>query len=213
MEKKRLLVIDDHPMLRDGVSSTLNSADDFEVVGEGGSYEDAMTLALDLMPDGILLDISMPGGGVEAAKDINSALPSITIIMLTASEEEKDVVQALKYGAKAYLLKGIGGNELIDIVRKVLNGESFITPSLAASILSSNSEPEISPQNELLDKLNKRENSILSGLERGLTNKQIADELFLSEKTIKHYMTNILQKLQVKNRLEAALLAQKANNH
>lgn len=207
-ETIRILVIDDHPLLRDGVCSTLDSEPEFEVVGQGASYDDALTLAQDLTPDIILLDISMPGGGVNAARDIHKALPSIKLIMLTVSEDEKDVMSALQAGARAYILKGIGGKELITAVHRISSGESFITPSLATSILlhSNNQEPEA---NILLDKLNKRETAILKALERGLTNKQIADELFLSEKTIKHYMTSIMQKLQVRNRVEAALMAQK----
>ena len=208
-EVTRILVIDDHPLLREGVSSTLDSVDDFEVIGQGGSYSDAMKMVHDLVPDTILLDISMPGGGVEAAHDIHEALPSIKLIMLTASENEKDVMSALQAGANAYILKGIGGMELIKIVRQVSAGETFITPSLATNILMHSYNDKAPEKFDLLDKLNKRESEILKALERGLTNKKIADELFLSEKTIKHYMTSILQKLQVKNRVEAALIAQK----
>jgi DNA-binding NarL/FixJ family response regulator len=204
-----IAVIDDHPLLREGVSGTLQAVDGFEVVDQGESYQDALRIAHEAMPDIILLDISMPGGGVEAARDIHEALPSIKLVMLTASEDEKDVMTALQAGANAYILKGIGGKKLIEIIRRVSSGETFITPGLATSILmhSYNQEPAQSPS--LLDKLNERESSILKALSRGLTNKQIADELFLSEKTIKHYMTNILRKLQVKNRVEAALMAQK----
>ena len=211
VEITRILVIDDHPLLREGVSSTLDTVDDFEVIGQGGSYSDAITMAHDFIPDTILLDISMPGGGVEATREIHEALPSIKLIMLTASEDEKDVMSALQAGANAYILKGIGGKELIKRVRQVSAGEIFITPSLATNILVHSYNEEAPGQVDLLNKLNKRESEILKALERGLTNKQIADELFLSEKTIKHYMTNILQKLQVKNRVEAALIAQKMN--
>ena len=204
-----IVVIDDHPLLREGVSTTLEAMDDFEVIGQGENYDDALRIAHQTMPDIILLDISMPGGGVGAARDIHAALPSIRLVMLTASEDEKDVMSALQAGASAYILKGIGGKELVDIVRRVSSGETFITPSLASSILLDSYNREPSPESSLLDKLNERESSILKALERGLTNRQIAGELFLSEKTIKHYMTNILQKLQVKNRVEAALMSQK----
>lgn len=210
-ETTRILVIDDHPLLRDGVCSTLDSEVNFEVVGQGASYDDALSLAMDLTPDIILLDISMPGGGVNAARDIHEALPSIKLIMLTVSEDEKDVMSALQAGARAYILKGIGGKELIAAVHRISAGESFITPSLATSILLHSNSQESEPQSSLLDKLNKRETAILKALERGFTNKQIADELFLSEKTIKHYMTSIMQKLQVRNRVEAALMAQKVD--
>jgi len=204
-----IVVIDDHPLLREGISSTLEAMDDFEVVGQGENYDDALRIAHQTMPDIILLDISMPGGGVEAARDIHTALPSIKLVMLTASEDEKDVMSALQAGANAYILKGIGGKELVDIVRLVSSGETFITPGLATSILMLSYNREPSPESSILDKLNERESSILKALERGLTNRQIADEQFLSEKTIKHYMSNILQKLQVRNRVEAALMSQK----
>lgn len=210
-EKISLIVIDDHPLLLEGLTSTLDSVENFDVVAQGSSYSDALNFAHQFMPDTILLDISMPGGGVEAARDIHEAMPSIKLIMLTASEDEKDVMSALQAGANAYILKGVGGKELIDIIGSVSNGETFITPSLANNILTHSYNSEPSEKNSLLDKLNDRENTILSALERGLTNKQIADELFLSEKTIKHYMTNILQKLQVKNRVQAALFARE--NH
>lgn len=206
-----IVVIDDHPLLREGVSSTLQAVNEFEVVGEGENYADALRLVHEAMPDIILLDISMPGGGVEAARDIHDALPAIKIIMLTASEDEKDVMSALQAGANAYILKGIGGRDLADIVNKVSSGESFITPGLATNLLlHSYQQKPTEKQTSLIDQLNHRERGILMALERGLTNKQIADELSLSEKTIKHYMTNILQKLQVRNRVEAALIAQKA---
>ena len=206
-----IVVIDDHPLLREGVSSTLQAVNEFEVVGEGENYADALRLVHEAMPDIILLDISMPGGGVEAARDVHDALPAIKIIMLTASEDEKDVMSALQAGANAYILKGIGGRDLADIVNKVSSGESFITPGLATNLLlNSYQQKPTEKQTSLIDQLNHRERGILMALERGLTNKQIADELSLSEKTIKHYMTNILQKLQVRNRVEAALMAQKA---
>ncbi len=202
-----VLVIDDHPLLLDGLTSTLEEAEDFSVVGTGENYNDAVELAHQLVPDIILLDISMLGGGIEAARTIHEAFPSIKIIMLTASEDEQDVLSSFQAGACAYILKGVGGKELVDIVAKVSKGETFITPSLASCLLSGIKHKTPSPEDTLLDKLNARENTILTALERGLTNKQIAEELFLSEKTIKHYMTNILQKLQVKNRVQAALMS------
>jgi len=208
-----IAVIDDHPLLREGVCSTLAAVKGFEVVGDGENYDDALRIAHETMPDIILLDISMPGGGVEAARDIHDALPAVKIVMLTASEDEKDVMSALQAGASAYVLKGIGGRDLADIVNRVSSGESFITPGLAANLLLySYQQPAPQQEKSLIDNLTHRERSILMTLERGLTNKQIADELSLSEKTIKHYMTNILQKLQVRNRVEAALIAQKATN-
>lgn len=205
----RIAVVDDHPLLREGVATTLETDPDFEIVGQGESLDDALLLADNEIPDIILLDISMPGGGVNAARAIHHAHPNIKMVMLTVSEDEKDVTSALQAGAKAYILKGIGGKELIAAVHRIAEGESFITPSLATSILLQTNAQGAQSEPNPLNKLNKRETVILKALERGLTNKQIAEELYLSEKTIKHYMTSILQKLQVRNRVEAALLAQK----
>lgn len=209
MQINKILVFDDHPLMREGVVSILKTQEDFDVLGEGANYEESITVTKRLQPDTILLDINMPGGGIEAARDILASYPQIKIIMLTSSENEKDVMAALQIGAKAYILKGIGGIELISIIRKVTSGETYITPSLASSILGQSSRPNTAG----LDKLKPRENEVLKFLAEGFTNKQIADKLFLSEKTIKYYVSNILQKLQVKNRVEAALLAQKIYTH
>ena len=208
-EKNKILVFDDHPLLREGVVSILKTREDFDVLGHGDCHKDAITLTKRLKPDTVLLDINMPGGGIEAARDILAISPDIKILMLTSSECEKDVMTALQIGAKAYILKGIGGIELINIIVKVTKGETYITPSLASSILGQSQRSNAS----WLEKLNPRENEVLKILAEGFTNKQIADELFLSEKTIKYYVSNILQKLQVKNRVEAALLAQKIFTH
>jgi len=208
----RILVIDDHPLLRQGVVSTLNAAADITVVGEGDKYDDAVSLSRLMKPDTVLLDISMPGGGVNAARDIRAEFTSMIIIMLTASEEENDVMSSLKMGANAYILKGVSGSELTEIVRKVSHGESYITPHLATSLLLRSSETNNSTHqdaNGLAINLHKREKEILIALQDGMSNKEIAEVLSLSEKTIKHYMSSILQKLHVKNRVEAALFAQK----
>ena len=210
-EKIRVVLVDDHPLLREGVASTLEAEPDFEVVAQGNNAEEALALARDLMPDVILLDISMKGGGINAAGAIAAACPIVNIVMLTVSEDEDDVVAALKVGARGYVLKGVSGPELVRIVRMVNGGESYVTPSLAASLLGElrerrkNEKSVSDPLSELTD----RERQILELLSTGRSNKEIAGELFLSEKTVKHYMTNILQKLHVRNRVEAALLAQK----
>jgi len=205
----RILVIDDHPLLRDGVVSTLNNAGHITVVGDGGDYDAALRLATQLMPDIILLDVSMPGGGVNAARDIHAAMPVIKIVMLTVSESEQDVMDALKAGASGYILKGVSGTELIRIVTNIYAGDSYITPSLAANLLFYSTQESTSEDAALFADLNNRETQILNLLAEGLSNKEIAEKIFLSEKTVKHYMTNILHKLQVRNRVEAALLVQK----
>lgn len=208
-EKIQIVVIDDHPLFRDGVVNTLRSETDFEIVAEGTSAADAIRLAREHLPDLLLLDINIPGGGLHAVPQIAASSPVTKIVMLTASEEEDDVVSALKAGARAYIVKGVAARELKTILRAVQNGEAYVTPALAASLLSdfqaqakNHHEP-----NPLAD-LTEREHDILEFVAIGKSNKEIAAQLFLSEKTVKHHMTNILQKLHVRNRVEAALLAQ-----
>jgi two-component system nitrate/nitrite response regulator NarL len=167
-------------------------------------------LAGELLPDVVLLDITLPGGGLNAACSITATSPVIKIIMLTASEAEEDVLAALKSGARGYILKGVSGRELVKIVRDVYAGEAYVTPSLAASLLSEMTALRgPAPASDPRDGLTERERGILEKVAAGLSNKEIASQLFLSEKTVKHYMTNILQKLHVRNRVEAALVAQK----
>lgn len=210
-EKIQVVVVDDHPLFREGVATTLASSPDIDVAAQGASADEAVRLARDLLPDVILLDISMPGGGINAAASIAATCPVVKIVMLTVSEHEEDVLRSLKAGARGYILKGVTARELIATVRAVNAGESYVTPRLAASLLvdlkgaSDSAETVTSPLDELTD----RERQILELVATGRSNKEVARELDLAEKTVKHYMTNILEKLQVRNRVEAALLAQK----
>lgn len=207
-EKIQIVVIDDHPLFRDGVVNTLRSEEDFEVVAEGTSAAEAVRLAGEHLPDLLLLDINIPGGGLNAVPKIAASSPVTKIVMLTASEEEDDVVSALKAGARAYVVKGVAARELKTILRAVHNGEAYVTPALAASLLSDfQAEVKGTRPKSPLQELTEREQGILEFVAVGKSNKEIAAELFLSEKTVKHHMTNILQKLHVRNRVEAALLA------
>ena len=211
MDKIRLVIIDDHPIFREGVVSILGSEADLEVVGQGINAEDAMRLTRDLLPDVILLDVNMPGGGLNAAETIATSFPVVKIIMLTGSADEEDVLAALKAGAHAYVLKGVAARELNGILHTVYAGEGYVTPSLAANLLS---EMRASPREQpltkvdMFDELTERERQILELIAEGTSNKEIGLKLFLTEKTIKHYVTNILQKLHVSNRVQAALIAQ-----
>ena len=210
-DKINIVIADDHTLFREGLAGIISRTEDFEVVGQAGTTQEAVQLARDLLPDIILLDIDMPGGGLEAARIVAEELPVTRIVVLTSSEEDDHLIGALKIGARAYILKGVAARELIRILRAVWAGESYVPPILAASLLlemreaGSQQKQSTSP----LDELTPRERQILEGLAAGLSNKEIGEQLFLSEKTVKHYMTNILQKLQVRNRVEAALLAQK----
>jgi two-component system nitrate/nitrite response regulator NarL len=207
----RVVLIDDHPMLRDGVSLTLSSASNIDVVAQGENAQDAIHLSQTQLPDIILLDISMPGGGIEAANVITKTCPVVKIIMLTVSEREDDVMKSLHAGACGYILKGIGGNELIEIVGAIHRGDSYVSPGLAARMLSELKKKPLleTDVQDIFSELTAREEQILESISRGLSNKEIGSEYDITEKTVKHYVTNVLQKLQVRNRVEAALLAQK----
>lgn len=209
--KVRIVLIDDHPLFREGVAYALRLESTFEVVGQGESLDEAIQLVADLTPDILLLDINIPGSGIHTAAKIAASHPATKIIMLTASSDDDDLVKALKAGARGYILKGVASRELISIVRAVQAGEGYITPSLAANLLTEMaggqrpSKTEASP----LDELTKREREILEQIAEGLSNKEIGQRLHVSEKTVKHYVTSVLQKLHVRNRVEAALLAQR----
>ncbi len=210
-DRIQVAVVDDHPLLREGVANTLSASPNIEVVGQGETAEDAIRLAGDLLPDILLLDISMKGGGINAAREISAAYPVVKIVMLTVSEREEDVAASLKAGARGYILKGVTARDLVTAVQSIHAGESYVTPTLAANLLLEwqEGQGDIDFPTSPFDELTERERQILELLATGCSNKEIARDLDLSEKTVKHYMTNILQKLQVRNRVEAALMAQK----
>lgn len=202
-----ILVVDDHPMFREGVVNSLQAMKEFKVVGETSTGEEALALALALMPDVVLLDVSMPGwNGIVTAEKIAMACPAVTIIMLTASEDKDKLLAALKAGARGYVLKGVSAKELAAVIRSAHAGEVYVSASLASEILVSLTKTKApDPLQELTD----REHEILQLVGTGLTNRAIGERISLSEKTIKHYVTNILHKLQVRNRVEAALYVAK----
>jgi len=213
-DRIRVAVVDDHPLFKEGVANTLAANPNMEVVGLGETAEDAIRLAGDLLPDILLLDINMKGGGINAAREVSAVFPVVKIVMLTVSEREEDVSASLKAGARGYILKGVTARDLVAAVQSIYAGESYVTPTLAASLLLELREGQggMDIPTTLLNELSERERQILELLATGRSNKEIARDLDLSEKTIKHYMTNILQKLQVRNRVEAALLAQKGTH-
>ena len=200
-----ILVVDDHPLFRQGVVNSLEMDSGFRIVGETSSGEEALALTRALLPDVVLLDVSMPGwGGIVAAEKIALACPATVIVMLTGSEDKDKLLAALKAGARAYVLKGVSAKELAGVIRTAVAGEVYVSPSIAVEMLVSLTQGKApDPLQELTD----REREILALIGTGLTNREIGDKIFLSEKTIKHYVTNILQKLQVRSRVEAALIA------
>ncbi len=205
----RVAVIDDHPLFREGVTRSLSEIDGFEIIAEGGSRDDALRIAENLAPDVMLLDISMPGSGLEAVPLILQIAPSQKIVMLTVSEAGDDVKAALQGGAKGYVLKGIGSRALADVIRAVASGESYVAPTLSAKLLSSSAPAPVS-KFDLIRDLTTREREVLNLVASGLSNKQVARKLNLHEKTIKHHMTQIMAKLDVANRTEAAMVLRDA---
>ncbi|MBP0438271.1 response regulator [Tianweitania sediminis] len=201
----RVAIIDDHPLFREGVSRSLAELEGFEVVAEGASAEDALRIAAEHSPDIVLLDLSMPGSGLKAITPILMNDPDQKIVVLTVSEASEDVAEALKSGAKGFALKGVGSRALAEILRTVAGGETYVAPKLSAALLSRLTTPASPPEPDLLASLTARERQILDLVARGLSNKHVAIELDLHEKTVKHHMTRILAKLGVGNRTEAAL--------
>jgi DNA-binding NarL/FixJ family response regulator len=205
----RVALVDDHPIMRAGLVYTFEREPGFEVVGEGASGAEAIHIAETLLPDLIFLDINMPGDGVHAARAISRSCPAVRIIMLTAHDGEQHVVDALRCGASGYVVKGVSSEELIKTAQSVHEGEAYVSPGLAAKLLGR--RPSLaSPTTGLTHKfveLTSREEQILRFVCEGQSNKEIGEQIGLSEKTVKHYMTNILQKLHARNRVEAALIA------
>lgn len=205
-DEVRVLVADDHPLFRQGVMHTIREEPGLQLVGEASTAAATIDLARELRPDVLLLDLQFPdGSGLDVLTAIQSDCPNTRTIVLTVVEDEESLLQALKVGARGYILKGIGGVDLISVLRAVAAGETYVTPQMAGRLLKELTQKR-SPEPGTAD-LSERELSVLELVSGGLTNKEIADRLFLSEKTVKHYMTNILDKLQVRNRVEAAMLA------
>ncbi|RWM05328.1 MAG: response regulator transcription factor [Mesorhizobium sp.] len=207
----RIAIVDDHPLFREGVARSLGEIGGFELVGEGASAEDAERLVRASAPDILMLDISMPGGGLNALASILAAAPEQKIVMLTVSETNSDVAQALKAGARGYVLKGVGSKSLAEILRDVANGQSYVSPTLSARLLSDLLQPT-GRKPDPLSQLTGREAEILKLVGEGLSNKEVAARLALQEKTVKHHMTRVLAKLNVRNRTEAALLMHEAKD-
>jgi DNA-binding NarL/FixJ family response regulator len=207
----RVLVVDDHALFRRGLDMVLRAEPDMTVVGEAGDGSEAVAKAIDATPDIVLMDVRMPRrGGIDACTAIKEVVPSAKIIMLTTSDEEADLYDAIKAGAMGYLLKEISIDEVADAIRAVSGGQSLISPSMAskllnefASMIKRTDDPEHVPTPRLTD----REMEVLRLVARGLNNRDIAKELFISENTVKNHIRNILEKLQLHSRMEAVVYA------
>lgn len=202
----RIVLIDDHPVVRDGLTSILSTQPDFEVVGEAGSGRQAIELAEQRQPDLMFLDLEMPDGdGVEVIEQLGAVAPHTRVIVFTAFDTDDRILSAIEAGAQGYLLKGAPRDELFNAVRVVHAGGSLLQPVVASRLLRRVSKPTNSAQ--LSEDLTPRELDVLRELAKGLQNKEIAAELFISERTVKFHVSSILGKLGAGNRTEAVAIA------
>jgi DNA-binding NarL/FixJ family response regulator len=210
-EPIRVLVADDHVLYRRGLEMVLGTEDGIEIVGEAGDGAEAIRRVEELLPDVVLMDIRMPRrSGIEACTAIKDVVPSTKIVILTISDEESDLYEAVRAGANGYLLKDVPGEEIAEGIRAVASGQSLISPSMASKLLTefasmikkSDERPQL-PVPRLTD----RELEVLKLVARGLANRDIAKELFISENTVKNHVRNILEKLQLHSRMEAVVYA------
>ncbi|SET39314.1 response regulator [Oceanicella actignis] len=204
MSAIRIVLADDHPLFREGVAKALSEDPELAVVGQAEDADGAVRLARSLSPDLVLLDVSMPGGGLAALRRVRALPDPPAAAMLTVSEDDDDILDALRAGASGYILKGVGAAELIEAVKDICAGRSWVSSAVARRISGEMARPAgPSP----VDALTRREEDILRLVAQGLSNREVGEALGLQEKTVKHYMTSILQKLHARNRVEAAMMA------
>jgi DNA-binding NarL/FixJ family response regulator len=216
--KTKILLVDDHALFRVGMRQILEREEDFVIVGEAENARDAFTQATELSPDTVLLDLSLPApGGIETTQRIKREIPSIGIIALAVAEDEDQLFEAIKAGAAAFILKDINPDDLVTIIRRVRNGEYLINdkvfsrPSVASRVLKEFRELAVYGQEAapIFAPLSPREVEILDNIAKGMTNKQVAYALSISEQTVKNHMSSILRKLSVNDRTQAVVYAMK----
>jgi DNA-binding NarL/FixJ family response regulator len=212
-EPIRTMIVDDHALFRRGLEIVLVTEPDIEVVGQASDGAEAVEKAGESLPDVVLMDVRMPrSSGIQACRAIKMVAPSARIVILTMSDEEDDLFEAIKAGASGYLLKDIPLDEVAEAVRAVHGGQSLISPSMAGKLLTEfatlarrdDTEP---PQELPPPKLTDREMQVLKLVARGMNNRDIAKELFISDNTVKNHVRNILEKLQIHSRMEAVMVA------
>jgi len=208
----RVFLLDDHEIIRRGVRELLEQEDDIEVCGEAGTAEEALARIPPTRPDVAVLDVRLPdGNGIEVCREIRSSHPEVRCLMLTSYADDEALFDAVVAGAHGYTLKQVRGQELIDAIRRIAAGESLLDPMLTQRLLE---RLRATPaEDERFGRLTEREQKILMLLADGLTNRQIGEQLFLAEKTVKNYVSNVLAKLGMQRRTEAAVYAARRDEH
>lgn len=201
----RIILVDDQNIIREGLGSLLQAKTDLEVVGEAGNGQEAVQLALQLQPDVVLMDVRMPVmDGVAATRLLQAQAPDIKILILTTFDDDEYITKAMAYGAKGYLLKDTPSEELATAIRSIHKGYTQIGPGLFDKLMVSNSHPSPPPE---LAELTPREREVLSLIAQGYNNREIAQTLFISERTVKNHVNSILHRLNLRDRTQAAIWA------
>jgi two-component system, NarL family, response regulator DevR len=207
----RVFLLDDHEVVRQGVRSLLEADGDMVVVGEAGTAESALAAIPEARPRVAVLDVRLPdGSGVEVCREVRSRHPEVACLMLTSFSDDEALFDAIMAGASGYVLKEVGGSDLVGDIRKVAAGHSLLDPDLTNRALT---RIRAHHQEEREDHLSPQEERILSHIAEGMTNRQIAESMYLSEKTVKNYVSNLLAKLGVSRRTEAAVYAVRRADH
>ncbi len=204
----RVLLADDHELFRRGVAEVLTSRGDLLIVGEASDGLQAVELARETKPDLILMDVSMPRlDGLGAMRQVLQEMPQVKIVVLTVSDNDEDLFEAIRIGARGYLLKDLKEHQLLDMIRGVTQGEAFFSGAVASRILKELSDPADRKGAELVEPLTEREVDVLELLVQGMSNKAIGEVLHITSGTVKNHLTNILDKLHLQNRVQAAVYA------
>ncbi len=207
-EKASLLLVDDHILFRDGLRELISHWEEFQVVGEAANGQEAVELCQQRTPDIVLMDVQMPVmNGVEATRRIRKEIPSVRVVMLTVSEDEKDLYEAIRNGARGYILKNTPARRLRSQLRGVMEDDAPLSGSIATKILAEFNRQQAGEANGPFEPLTEREIQILQLVAEGLSNEEIGTHLFLSEQTVKKQLSNVMQKLHLNNRVQAAVYA------